>query len=521
MLIKFFPNGKGTGSGTVRYLVAQTVLAYDENRDLIRDANGQPLSVSREPLPEVLRGDPNSTEALIDACPHVWSYRAGVIAFAAEDAPSEAGQREIMDHFEALAFAGLDAHSYDMLWVRHSHEGRVELHFCTPRMELESGKSLNIAPPGYQAAFDSLRDLMNKTHGWADPMDADHAREVRRVEERPDRAQGREGLQGWILDQISVGLIEDRTQMVAALTEAGYELPRQGKEYITVSDPETGDRWRLKGEIFHEDWQAGADAPERKTERGTGRDPAGVRRLDGISIGELQAGFGEHCDRRARYNRERYAQDHGVERAGIEQSPEREFALDHNRTLGDGGDCSRFSGDVGCAELDLEPGDRGAAGAEECAYRAEHRTRGDQLPASAAGADRADSLHHQRREVALSQEEGTLNERATHRVGTRIAELRRAVGRRLRELSPAVARLGVALDRADRTETRLLGRLRDSAAEVAGHVGRCVEGVAERIRELRDAGATLGRKFETNEGRRETIERELKARFDIAREWEP
>lgn len=140
----------------------------------------------RDPLPEVLRGDPKRTEALIDTCPHDWSYRAGVIAFTAEDAPSEAEQQEVMDRFEELAFAGLDPDRYDMLWVRHSHERRVELHFCTPQMELESGKSLNIAPPGYERAFDSLRDLMNKTHGWADPMDVTHAQEVRRVPERPE-----------------------------------------------------------------------------------------------------------------------------------------------------------------------------------------------------------------------------------------------------------------------------------------------------------------------------------------------
>jgi hypothetical protein len=41
MLIKFFPNGKGGGAGPVNYLTARTVLAYDENRDLIRDASGQ------------------------------------------------------------------------------------------------------------------------------------------------------------------------------------------------------------------------------------------------------------------------------------------------------------------------------------------------------------------------------------------------------------------------------------------------------------------------------------------------
>ncbi len=46
MLIKFFRNGKGAGAGPVGYLVAHEVLAYDANRDLIRDAAGQPLSVN-------------------------------------------------------------------------------------------------------------------------------------------------------------------------------------------------------------------------------------------------------------------------------------------------------------------------------------------------------------------------------------------------------------------------------------------------------------------------------------------
>ena len=40
------------------YLVADKVLSYDDNRDLIRDADDQPLTVTRDPLPEVLRGTP-------------------------------------------------------------------------------------------------------------------------------------------------------------------------------------------------------------------------------------------------------------------------------------------------------------------------------------------------------------------------------------------------------------------------------------------------------------------------------
>lgn len=76
MLIKFFRNGKGAGAGPIGYLVADKVLAYDGNRDPIRDADGLPMTVTREPLPEVLRGSPERTEALIDASRHQWTHRA-------------------------------------------------------------------------------------------------------------------------------------------------------------------------------------------------------------------------------------------------------------------------------------------------------------------------------------------------------------------------------------------------------------------------------------------------------------
>ena len=81
-------------------------------------------------------------------------------SIAMEDAPSEDEQRAVMDEFERVAFAGLDPEQHDITWVRHSHtsrpeggalgdrDGRAELHFLTPRMELTTGRALNIAPPG-------------------------------------------------------------------------------------------------------------------------------------------------------------------------------------------------------------------------------------------------------------------------------------------------------------------------------------------------------------------------------------
>jgi transposase InsO family protein len=46
-------------------------------------------------LPEVLRGNPDRTEALIDASRHQWTYRAGVISFAATDTTTEEQQAEV------------------------------------------------------------------------------------------------------------------------------------------------------------------------------------------------------------------------------------------------------------------------------------------------------------------------------------------------------------------------------------------------------------------------------------------
>jgi hypothetical protein len=467
MLIKFFPNGKGGGAGPVEYLTARTVLAYDDNRDLIRDASGQPITVTREPLPEVMRGDPQGMIELIDACPHKWTYRAGVVSFAREDAPTEDQQQEVIDRFEEIAFAGLDADRYACLWVRHTHEDRVELHFCTPRMELHSGRSLNIAPPGYERAFDSLRDLMNKTHGWADPMNVERAAEVKPVSEAPDRAAGRDGLHTWIGDQISMGLIEDRTGMVAALTDAGFEVPRAGKNYLTVKDPETEERFRLKGEIFHEDWKAEAMA-EREAERGHGADQGKKYRLDRRTVAELQDRFEDHCRKRAGYNQDRY----GRLPATREEAPltaERECSATgmEGADVADAGgvlpDDQRRGFDLDSDDLadaqpqhDGSPGDRASRG--DLSDPAQRRS--NIGPLFAGGGTRG-----------LSDDPEGVIDGWSDAARTRIAELRRAVDGSLEGVRAGIDRLRAG----QANGTGWVARLHDRVAQVAALIGRGLE----------------------------------------------
>ncbi|MFD1156524.1 relaxase family protein [Roseovarius aestuarii] len=506
MLIKFFSNGKGAGAGPVDYLVAREVLAYDSNRDLIRDADGQPLTVTREPLPEVLRGNPERTKALIDASRHKWTYRAGVISFAREDAPSEAQRVEIMDAFERLAFAGLDPEQYDMLWVRHSHEDRVELHFCTPRLELTTGNSLNIAPPGYQRVYDSLRDLMNQRHGWADPMELQRAQEVRNTIETPTRAQGREELHAWILDQVSIGLITDRSSMVEALSEAGFDLPRAGKAYLTAKDPETGERWRLKGEIFHEDWQAEHTA-QREAERGAGYDPTGTRRLDGIPTEELQERFDQHCAARAEYNRNRYPSLSEDEQELLRDENATDQALDVDLTLADDGagtDGDRLDdGSELVLDLDADEFRADADGAD-----ADRSERSD-LAGDESRQDSVEELHAGERADAVHRDQGEIDDNAPDSLGARLARLRRAVGDGLRNLSRGIERVRGTLDRQDRDTTGWLGRLRDLAHSFAGRINDGLKGLVERRGELQRAGRSTAEELDASEGRRREAETEL------------
>jgi hypothetical protein len=497
MLIKFFRNGKGAGAGPVGYLVADKVLAYDDNRDLIRDADGQPMMVTREPLPEVLRGNPDRTEALIDASRHQWTYRAGVISFAATDAPIEEQQAEVMDGFERLAFAGLDPTQYDVLWVRHTHEDRVELHFCTPRLELTSGRSLNIAPPGYEKAFDSLRDVMNQRHGWADPMELERTQEVRDTIETPTRAQGRDELHAWLQDQISVGLITDRASILDALVDAGFDIPRAGKAYLTAQDPDTGERWRLKGEIFHEDWQA--DPAEREAERGTGHDPAGLRRLDGIPAGELQDRFEHHCDHRASYNRDRYPH-----LSATEQELADDLALaDHGDVLG--GDRLDDGRELA---LDADAGELGADGTGADA----DRQGGRDMAGAGPDQDTPEDLHAGRQISDLHQDRGGLDDDTPDSLGTRLARLRRAVGDGLRNLSTGIERVRGTLDDQDAEPTGWYRTMRDAAGAFASRVTESIAWIVDRGSELRDARQATEHELELNEGRRREAETELEAR---------
>ena len=55
-------------------------------------------------------------------------------------------------------------------------------------------------------------------------------------------------------------MVRSRADVVAALQEAGFEVPRQGEDYLTARDPDSGMRCRMKGALYEQDFEPGLDA---------------------------------------------------------------------------------------------------------------------------------------------------------------------------------------------------------------------------------------------------------------------
>ena len=207
MIVGFSKHSQGRGAAPVNYLVNPT-------------HKGE----ARIPPPVILRGQPGAVRRLIDSLDFEHVYTSGVLSFAPGETITPEMEQDIMDRFEAAFFAGLDADRYSILWVRHTHAGHHELHFLTPRVELVTGKSLNIAPPGSQrrALSDAFRSMINAEYGLADPDDParsqavslpNHLAKLAKAAERagqPRREDIREVITAGVMAQVVAGKINDR-----------------------------------------------------------------------------------------------------------------------------------------------------------------------------------------------------------------------------------------------------------------------------------------------------------------------
>lgn len=500
MLIKFTGGGRGGGRQVAEYLTREEGRGHAP--------------------PEVVRGDMDRTRELIDSIERQWTYTHGVLSFAAEDAPTEEQQQKCMDMFERLAFAGLDREQYDITWVRHSHteSGRTELHFVTPRMDLSSGKAMNIAPPQWEHTYTPLRDALNWEHGWARPDDPERALELQRAPERAQEGfrlrEGREGIHEYLTGLIAAEAVTDRRSMVLALKEAGLEVTREGKDYVTVRDPESDERFRMKGRIYEKDWTYDRELDRAITPESS-RANSREREDHRSRAREAYERYQHAVERRASFNSERYYRheledQHGLDRAEMGQSL---LVGRSDRDLGDLGGLIHLALDQRVQERP-EP-----ERSNELERLPDLHSRGAEIPDRAAG-ERGRDLHERGRSRGLhsTAERGvSTDERSTDSLRARIVGAVRDIGERVRGFAESLqghVRAASRLIQSAHVEDREAGA-EDRRARTAGaESDRSLERADRVNRSMAEELSELGAASERVAGRAQEViqEREAKER---------
>lgn len=296
MMTKFLKHGAGSATKAARYVLSN-----------LDHKNKERAGVS------CLRGNPELFAAIADSSGFVQRYTSGVIAFAPTDNPSDQDIQDVLDSFEALAFAGLEKKDYHFCAVQHDEDdGSKHIHILIPRVHLGTQKSLNIAPPGWQSTFDVWRDLWNEKKGWASPADPARRRRVSpkfdalyEKDKLKNRETTRELLADMIEEQIKTGLIKNRNDIISFfkndLSDV-LEVTRTTKKSVSVRVLDAKTNTRLTGVFFDDDFDAQSWLATAKEAGAGDRDAADAARstkADQKRIRELEQRLADITERRA------------------------------------------------------------------------------------------------------------------------------------------------------------------------------------------------------------------------------
>ena len=305
MHIKFTKHGKGCPRKAVGYLLAE------------KDAKGD-----LRPDIQTLRGDAQTFVAITESLDFDYRYSSAVIAWSKDDNPSDAQIQETLDQFEKHAFADLDPTRYHMNAVLHvAQDGSKHVHVLVPRVDLGTGKSLNIAPPGHEKYFDKLRDYLNEKYTWSKPDDlailkADvqlphhtHSQRLAAIEINfagKTKPEKKELLNKIVAQRINAGVIQDRNDVVQTLAEYGI-ITRNAKDTISVKLHGDKTAVKLGGEFYKDGFNVTAYA-ENRARAEADQSASRANEVDAKRVNELYNKLQRATESRARFFADRYAE---------------------------------------------------------------------------------------------------------------------------------------------------------------------------------------------------------------------
>lgn len=239
MIISTFKTGKGKAKGPLNYL-----LGNDKNNK------------TRDPAPQIIKGDRKLTEVLIDSNHRQYKYTSGVIAFRDNEKPTQEQIEKIIEAFEKTFTPELQER-VPLLWVKHQEKGNIELHFIAPMQDARTGKQFNICPPGdqFKQMFKDFQALANDTYGWDQVrgnMLKAQMTELDKIDPDNKNNKLKKNISTEIERKAKKGELNNRDDLIKYLQKSGFEITRKGKDYISVKHRKSLKATRLRGLAFQE-----------------------------------------------------------------------------------------------------------------------------------------------------------------------------------------------------------------------------------------------------------------------------
>jgi len=317
MHIKFISRGKGSAKSAEEYLLQE----HDHNGEIRADV-------------QVLRGNPSHVSQLADSLDFKHRYTSGVITWHKDDAPTDEQIAQVLDDFERVAFAGLEPNQYTYYAVLHEESnGAKHVHVIAPRVELSTGKSMNIAPPNHQKTYDVLVDKYNTKHNWASPKDL-HRRKLvnNKIQLHSDMShtKAKTEINKAVQELIAKGTIKNENDVTKYLNSIdGVTVkPRRSKKNLSIELEGIKKPIRLEGLAYAKGFNVGELRQELRAEQESrARETTADRTREYERVSEV---LEDIITDRARFNQGRYIQSPKV-RELQEQHPSQERRTERQR----------------------------------------------------------------------------------------------------------------------------------------------------------------------------------------------
>lgn len=224
---------QGSGTGTIYYLL-------DRKR------------VENETA-KILYGSKKEILDLINAMNFKDRVTFGVLSFEEQDI-SEDQKAEIMKDFEKTLFPNLEKEkNFKILWVQHTDKGRLELNFVIPKIEIQSGKSLNVFyHKADQWGIEAFQQYTNLKYGFSDPQDPAKKQTIQGAKKEKEKIRDLKKLDQIIHKAVESGILSNRDEIVEWIKENGIIVNRVRKDRISIKFDPTEKAKSLTGGIYDE-----------------------------------------------------------------------------------------------------------------------------------------------------------------------------------------------------------------------------------------------------------------------------